>query len=249
MAVFDGDAGGGGETSFYAQCLKHLVFEGARPPARVVEFGPGSGSAVIAALASKDYPTSVLGVEIDEESVDCARTRIADAHLEGQYAVTLGDFFSRPPEADCLVANPPFLPTVDEGSALAGEVMDPKTRAMLPQCDGGPTGSELSQRLLKLHYAQVMMLVCSFVNPIATFDTAREHGYSVSTWLARPGRLGGLARWVFPTIRELQSRQQAFFLRDSEVFLMCGVLWSRSEQTQVSDAERSLVACMKGLQR
>ena len=230
------------------ECLRYLVFEGARPPARVAEFGSGSGAPVIAALGIEGYPTSVFGVEIDEESVDCARTRIADAHLEGQYGVTLGDFFSQPPEADCLVANPPMNPTADERSALTGDTVDLRTQAMLRQCDGGPTGSELTRRLLKLHYPQVMVLVSSFVNPIATLDTAREHGYSMVTWLGRPTRLGGLARRVLPAIRDLQSRQQAFFLRDSEVFLTFGVLWSRGEEAQVSNAERSLVACIKGLQ-
>ena len=242
MAVFDG----GSETSFYAECLRHLVFGAAQPPAKVAEFGSGSGEAVIAALGSGKYPVSVRGTEIDQESAETARDRIAAVGLEGQYAVTHGDFFAQPPEADCLVANPPFLP-VEGSPLLAPGAADARTQAMLRQCDGGPTGTELSRRLLGLGYPQVMMLMCSSVNSVATFDSAREHGYSVVMWLARPGRLGGLARRVLPAIRDLQDRGLAFFLQDTEDFLMSGVLWLRSEPGEVSNAERLLVACMRGL--
>lgn len=250
VAVFDGNATGRGSTSFFALCLDYLIFDqstGAQPPPRIAEFGSGTGSAVIETLAKHTCPTTVFGVEIDKESVDVARTRIADANLEERYTVINGDFFEQPPAADCLIACPAALPTFNQETAGPADTIDEKTLSLLKQIDGGPTGSELSRKLLRLDYAQVMMLVMSFADPIAILGTAREHGYYMEAWLSRPAKLGSLARRVLPVIHDLQGKHQAFLLPDSEIYLMFGVLWTKSYQSQAHNTERSLVACLEGL--
>lgn len=238
MAIFDFK----GETAFYAQCIRQLAF--ARAPATVAEFGPGAGTAVIAELT--DVPNvSVRGIEIDAASAGSARAAIIAAGLRGRYDVTLGDFLSQPPQADCLIANPPYLPSCADGPRLTA--LEPETLALLRQCAGGPTGSEISQELLRLHYPLVMMLVASHADPLAIFRTAREYGYWVTGWLTRPVTFGALHVPVLPVIRELQAAGRAFVLPASETYLLSGVLWEKTTKPRVSDTERSLVACMRGL--
>jgi hypothetical protein len=112
--------------------------------------------------------------------------------------------------------------------------------AMLAQCDGGPTGAEASIALLGLGYMQVMLLVAGHANPVAVLAAARGAGYEVAGWLARPFGFGALHPPVMGVLRRLEARGQAFFAASS--YVLAGVLWKQGGA--VSDAERSLAACL-----
>jgi hypothetical protein len=230
-----------GETRFYAQCIEQLVL--AAPAGTIAELGSGSGDAVITALQS-GYEGSVIGVEIDQESAKRAQASISAAGLGEHYEVRLGDFRAQPPQADCLIANPPYMPSY---SAEMGVEDDPATLRLLNQCDGGPTGAELSQELLRLDYAQVMLILSTHANPLAILQTAREHEYSVMGWLCRPVTFGRLHVPVLSIIRGLERTGKAFVLPESGTYLIFGVLWVKTGRLKASDFDRALTQCIIGL--
>ena len=242
MAVFGCEA----ETSFYARCLELLVFKGyngARPPDHIAEFGSGSGDAVVAAMAGTRYAGTVHGIEIDEASFSFGRRLVHGEHLEGKYTIELGNFFLTPPEADCLIGNPPYLPRLQKST----EKISADDRALLDQCCGGQTGAEVSQRLLSLEYKQVMLLISSYSNPLEIINAARQNNYALVAWLGWSTRLGRLGLLVEPAIRNLQEQSKAFLLSDSDLYLLCGVLWSKSSRAEVSAEERLLVTSLENL--
>lgn len=242
MAVF----GCEDETSFYARCLELLVFNGyngARPPDHIAEFGSGSGDAVVAAIAGTRYEGTVHGIEIDEASFDSGRRLVRGEHLEDKYIMELGDFFLGPPRADCLVGNPPYLPLLQRSTGK----IDADDKALLDQCCGGQTGAEVSQRLLSLEYEQVMLLISSYSNPLEILHAARQNNYAVVAWLGWSTRLGRLGLLVEPAIRNLEEQSKAFLLSDSDLYLLCGVLWSKRSGGEVSAEERLLVTSLESL--
>ena len=112
--------------------------------------------------------------------------------------------------------------------------------AMLVQCDGGPTGAEVSIALLGLGYEQVMLLVSSYADPMAVLSAARVAGYEVAGWLARPFGFSALHRPVMGILRGLEVQGLAF--TTESLYVVAGVLWKRGGR--VSDAERSLTPCL-----
>jgi hypothetical protein len=96
-------------------------------PSTIVEFGAGDGSPVISALlksarAPADMPT-VHAYEISPAAAALAAARAGAAGLQDAYVVHNGCFWGGAvregrPAAQCLIANPPYLPAPGEASSV-----------------------------------------------------------------------------------------------------------------------------------
>lgn len=102
------------ESTFYAQCLRSRVFARDEPPRTLAEFGAGAGGPVIEAVRASQFKGSIRGFELSAAACHAANHNIKLHGLRGRYTVEYGSFFARPaPKADCLIANPPYLPAPD----------------------------------------------------------------------------------------------------------------------------------------
>jgi release factor glutamine methyltransferase len=108
----------------------------------VADVGTGSGCIAVA-IAHYVPGVRVLGTDLDPQALEVARRNAARHHVQDRVELLLGDLLEPVPgHLDLVCANPPYLP---EGADLPAEVRAQPRRALF----GGPTGSEVAERLLR----------------------------------------------------------------------------------------------------
>ena len=110
---------------------------------RVLEVGCGTGC--IACSLAKETGAHVLATDISSEAVDCARRNVEMLGLEELVEVVERDCVNGIEESfDCLVSNPPYIPTA-ELAELPREVVGFEPALAL---DGGEDGLVFFDRLI-----------------------------------------------------------------------------------------------------
>ncbi len=205
------------ESEFYGLCVEELLT--CRPAMRHVhEFGAGSGRAMVSTIQRIDFQGRMRGFELDETSAASARELIHQTGLTGRYEVRHGDFFAgiHPGEKRrCVVANPPYLP-------------HPEERPAFPHLSGGHTGAGISKRILSAGFDTVLMMISSYADPCSVLAHARACGYTLTSWMVLPLRMGAFSRR--PHVRrriEAMSRAGTAFVA-GERYLLAGGVWDRT---------------------
>lgn len=202
------------ESGFYAQCLKSLIFMRDTTARTVVEFGSGDGSPVIEALRESYFQGLVQGFELNPVACEIANSSINVSGLRNRYRVYNESFFTQRPEADCLIANPPYLPAPDNDIRM-------------PLLYGGEDGSSLTNTLLSLGYERTLLMISSYSNPIGTLRHAAAQGYAVHDFIIAPLTFGIYSSEpkVKRRIEALYKAGKAFYKGD--IYLLIGVLFKK----------------------
>jgi methylase of polypeptide subunit release factors len=222
------------ESQFYSACLEHLVFNRCALPDTVVEFGSGDGSPVINSLSRSQFDGIVYGYEPNIAAYNTAQAQINHAKLNQHYVIRNQSFFeAHRPNANYLIANPPYLPA-------------PDSNIRIPLLHGGIDGTTVTKQLLSLDYPSVMILVASYSNPVNVINHAANQGYQVSDFMITPLKFGQYSREpkVANQITQLRNQYKAFFLKD--VYFLAGVLLKRKDPGH-SDLSAELVKALTSL--
>ena len=208
------------ESNFYSNCLENFVLRNSSD-AECVEFGSGDGSPVISSLLRNKFEGIIHGFELNDSACKVANSTIDEYNLADKYVISNSSLFeSSHPEADYLVANPPYLPAPDED-------------IYMPLLFGGVDGASITNELLSLGYENVVVLVSSYSNPKSTIDHAKENGYSVSNFTILPLKFGHYSSEpkVKKHIEELRKHKMAFYSGD--YYFLAGVLFQKDSGCQV----------------
>lgn len=222
------------ESHFYSQCLERLVFSRCDDSQLIVEFGSGDGSPVINSLMRSRCEGVIHGFELNPSAYDVARSRVDQCNLHDRYVLHNESFFVKAPtDADCLIANPPYIPA-------------PDNQIRMPLLHGGFDGATITNRLLTLNYPSVMVLVSSYSNPLGTLRCAAEQGYVVADFIVTPLKFGCYSSEpkVRNWIAKLRENGQAF--HSENIYFLAGVLFQHSSISPV-DLSDELVQVMTAL--
>jgi methylase of polypeptide subunit release factors len=204
------------ESRFYAQCLKSLVLGREDAPRVIVEFGAGDGRPVIEALRESRFTGLINGFELNPSACDIANASIKVHGLHGRYRVYNESFFAHgaPTDAECLIANPPYLPAPDRNIRM-------------PLLYGGEDGSAVTRRLLSAGYDSALLMVSSYSNPAGVIRHSIAKGYGVSDFIIAPLTFGIYSSElrVKQRIKSLRKAGLAFY--DGDMYLLAGVLFKK----------------------
>lgn len=203
------------ESQFYSYCLEQMVFHQCDHTDAIVEFGAGDGSPVINALLRVPLASQVHGYELNPAAHQVARNRIEQCQLTDKYTVYNTSFFDAArPAAQYLVANPPYLPALDN-------------QICMPLLHGGTDGACITNKLLTLDYPNVMVLISSYSNPLETIAWGLKHGYTVADFKITPLPFGYYSSEpkVKNRIAELHQQGQAFYSHN--IYFLAGVLFRK----------------------
>lgn len=226
------------ESHFYSHCLERLVFQDCAESDFVVEFGCGDGSPVINALGRSSFKSVIYGYELNPAAYEVARSRVQQCKLDDRYKIQNQSFFdSQRPKARYLIANPPYLPAIDN-------------QISMPLLHGGTDGATITNRLLTLDYPSVMTLVSSYSNPVGTITHAVEQGYCVADFMVTPLPFGYYSSEpkVKGQIEELRRHWKAFY--SSSIYFLAGVLFQKKSLTETdltADLTAELIRVMTAL--
>jgi methylase of polypeptide subunit release factors len=214
------------ESQFYAQCLEKMVLSQNTSEISVVEFGSGDGSPVIQALLKSSFGGIIQGYELNSDACQLAKLRIEQYDLDSYYRIYNTSFFENSlEEAQCLIANPPYLPA-------------PDNQLYMPSLHGGHDGATITKQLLAQGYEQVMLMISAYSNPVDTVNYATKLGYQVVDFMISPLKFGyySCEPKVRNTITELQRKRKAFF--SENIYFLAGVLFQqKSSQTSCLSEE------------
>lgn len=203
------------ESHFYSHCLELFVFNRCPGSQSVIEFGTGDGSPVINSLLKTPFKGVIHGYELNESACDVAHRRIEQKGLSQNYIIHNQSLFEAVRfSADYLIANPPYLPALDNDICM-------------PLLHGGTDGATITKRLLTLHYDRVMLMVSSYSNPVETIEFALAHGYVVTDFMVLPLKFGYYSSEpkVKDCILHLQQQQKAFF--SNNIYFLAGILFQQ----------------------
>jgi methylase of polypeptide subunit release factors len=163
------------ESNFYSNCLENFVFRNCQNSESIVEFGSGDGSPVINSLLRNKFDGVIQGFELNTSAWKAANSTIDEYNLTNKYIIHNSCLFSSSqPDAEYLVANPPYIPAPDDD-------------IYMPLLFGGIDGATLTNDLLLLDYQNVLVLVSSFSNPINSKTEwllcSKFHGVTFGVWL------------------------------------------------------------------
>jgi Methyltransferase small domain len=205
------------ESYFYAYCFERFVLANCKSSDRVVEFGCGDGSPIIHALTRNSFQGTVHGYDLNSLACQVAESRIEKFCLSNRYIICNESFFEASrPEAQYLIANPPYLPSPDDG-------------ILMPALRGGSDGSGITRQLMTLDYPALLLMISSYSNPVDTIDHAIAQGYYVADFMVSPLQFGYYSSElkVKDAIRQLRYDQQAFY--SSNVYFLAGVLFKKRQ--------------------
>ena len=227
------------ESMRYANALDHLVFskfrEDKTPPV-IIEFGTGTGEAVITAIQKSGFSGTVHGYEINPEAAETADRLIYDNNLDKQYIVHAVSLFEtkRIPESNHLIANPPYIPCTSSADLI------------LPGLWGGKDGNSISKQLLALGYQNVFLEISSYSNPVDTLEHAHSLGYKVTDFLVSPLPFGIYSRQdiVQARLHEMRNTDTAFFSQDH--YLVGSACFSKITQNGY-DLSADFIQCLTSI--
>ncbi|MEB3338701.1 MAG: SAM-dependent methyltransferase [Leptolyngbyaceae bacterium] len=222
------------ESKFYSHCLDLLVLNNCLSSDRVVEFGTGDGSPIINSLIRTPFEGVIHGYELNTSAYHVANSRIQACQLSHKYVIHNQSFFdSAKPQADYLIANPPYLPAPDPD-------------ILMPLLHGGSDGATVTKQLLSLGYNNIFLMISSYSNPVETIQHANAQGYWVSEFMILPMKFGCYSSEpkVKNTIIELRKCNKAFY--SSNLYLLAGVLF-KEQQDCTADLSTELLQVMTAL--
>lgn len=166
-----------------------------REAPRIVDLGTGSG-AIALALAKAHPGARILAVDASEEALRQARQNAERNGLRERVSFRRGDWLKGlAVQADCIVANPPYL-TEAEWREAAPEVRDFEPRAALVAAEEG--FADLRQILEEarscLEPGGLLALECGIGHGAALKELAERLGY---TGVAVESDVTGRDRYVF----------------------------------------------------
>ncbi|BAZ40011.1 hypothetical protein NIES4101_59720 [Calothrix sp. NIES-4101] len=222
------------ESNFYSNCIENFVFRKCEDSPYIVEFGSGDGSPVINSLLRNRFDGVVHGFELNSHAWKVANSTIDEYHLNTKYIIDNSCLFaSTQPEAEYLVANPPYLPAPDND-------------IYMPLLFGGIDGAEITNQLLSLGYDHVLLLVSSYSNPKSTIEHAKTNDYYVSNFTVAPLKFGYYSSEpkVKQHIEEMRNNDIAFYSGD--YYYLAGVLFSKKTKSEV-DLSKELTQILTGM--
>ena len=209
------------ESYFYSYCFERFVLSQCTALDRVVEFGCGDGSPIIHVLTRNSFQGTIYGYDLNLLACQVAQSRIAKFHLTEQYVICNGSFFdARKPQAEYLIANPPYLPSPDDN-------------ILMPALRGGTDGSGITRDLMTLGYSTLLLMISSYSNPVDTIAHAIEQGYYVADFMVSPLQFGYYSSEmkVKDAIHHLRDEQQAFY--SNNIYFLAGVLFRKKYEDAV----------------
>jgi hypothetical protein len=220
------------ESQFYSQCLQRMVFNHCDERTTIVEFGAGEGSPTIDCLLKSQFNGTIYGYELNTTACQVARARIAHYCLGKRYVIHNTDFFESEP-ADYLIANPPYIPALDND-------------LYMPALYGGHDGAQITKQLLQQDFPQAMLMISAYSDPIGTIEVATAAGYRVADFMTSPMGFGYYSSEpkVRQRIAELQECGRAFYSQD--IYLLAGVLFKKQQHSQ-SDLSTDLIKILTSL--
>lgn len=207
------------ESDFYSLAIERLLL-GEHRPRRVIEFGSGDGKPVLDCLERIGrFDGVIYGYELVEAAAKLAQGRAKDLGVQDTYQVRHSCFYkgAEIAKADCLIANPPYIPSPDDD-------------ILMPSLRGGIDGSGITKHLLTLGYERCLLVVSAYSDPIGTLEHAREHGYTVADYTATPMPFGTYSSEpkVRQWIRHLEKQGKAYCSPDS--YILTCILFERRER-------------------
>ncbi|WP_315786645.1 class I SAM-dependent methyltransferase [Fischerella sp. JS2] len=222
------------ESNFYSNCLENFALRNCQKSECIVEFGSGDGSPVINSLLRNKFDGLIQGFELNTSAWKAANLTIDEYNLGHKYVIHNSCLFeSSQPQAEYLVANPPYIPAPDND-------------IYMPLLFGGVDGASITNNLLSLGYENVVLLISSFSNPKSTIDHAKDNGYCVSSFLILPLQFGYYSSEpkVKKHIEELRKHKMAFY--SGNYYFLAGVLFKKCQEVKV-DLSDELVQAMTSL--
>jgi methylase of polypeptide subunit release factors len=222
------------ESNFYSNCLENFVIRNCKNDESIVEFGSGNGTPVINSLLKNKFDGLIQGFELNTSAWKTANSNIDEYNLNQKYIIHNSSLFdSSQPDAEYLIANPPYLPAPDND-------------IYMPLLFGGVDGATVTNELLSLDYQNVLVLLSSFSNPINTLNLAIENGYSVETFMVLPLPFGYYSSEpkVKKHIEQLRKNKMAFYSGD--YYFLAGVLFKKCQES-VIDLSNELAQVMTSL--
>lgn len=220
------------ESLFYSQCLQHMVFGRCLDLATIAEFGAGDGSPTIDCLLKSQFNGEVHGYEINATACQVARAQIESYGLGERYIIHNTNFFNSAP-ADYLIANPPYIPALDNN-------------LYLPALHGGQDGAQITKQLLTLDFPQAMLMISAYSDPVGTIELGRSAGYCITDFMISPMSFGYYSSEpkVKHRITELRQYDQAFY--SANTYLLAGVLFIKHDDNQ-PDLSTELIKILTSL--
>ncbi|MBE9004893.1 SAM-dependent methyltransferase [Fortiea sp. LEGE XX443] len=222
------------ESNFYSNCLENFVLRDCQTPEFIVEFGSGDGSPVINSLLRNKFEGLIQGYELNTAAWKTANSTIDEYNLTNKYIIHNSSLFDfDKPQANYLVANPPYLPAPDND-------------IYMPLLFGGIDGATITNELLSLGYENVLVLVSSFSNPISTIKKAEDNGYNVNNFVVLPLKFGCYSSEpkVKEHIEKLRKNEMAFYSGD--YYFLAGVLFKNNQKSEI-DLSNELAQVMTSL--
>ncbi|WP_414548481.1 SAM-dependent methyltransferase [Anabaena sp. CCY 0017] len=222
------------ESNFYSNCLETFVLKNCSHSDSIVEFGSGDGSPMINSLLKTKFDAVIHGFELNTSAWKLANSKIDEYNLAHKYKIYNSCLFnSSKPQAEYLVANPPYLPASDPD-------------IYMPLLFGGVDGATVTNNLLSLGYKNVLLLVSSFSNPISTIKRAEEKNYFVQKFMVLPLRFGYYSSEpkVKKHIESLRKKKMAFC--STNYYFLAGVLFKKCQESAIN-LSNELVKVMTSL--
>ncbi len=222
------------ESYFYSYCLERFVLSTCASQDRVIEFGCGDGTPVIHSLTRNAFPGVIHGYDLNAAACSVAKSRIEKYHLANRYVIHHESFFTaQKPQAQYLIANPPYLPAPDDDICM-------------PALRGGQDGSGITCELLTLDIPAVLLMISSYSNPVDTIQHAIAQGYYVADFMVSPLQFGYYSSEpkVKQTIQQLQRDRRAFC--SEHIYFLAGVLFRKQHRTAI-DVSAELLKVMTAL--
>jgi methylase of polypeptide subunit release factors len=105
-----------------------LVAQAPLPAGATIAFDIGAGSGVLSAVLARRGLQGVIGTDMDQRALGCARANIEQLGLAGQVELVKADLFPQG-RANLVVCNPPWLPG-KPSSAIEYAIYDPDSRML-----------------------------------------------------------------------------------------------------------------------
>lgn len=212
------------ESNFYSYCIETMVLNRCKKSETIVEFGSGGGRPVVDALLRTEFEGLIHGFEINSAGYESAKALIRNNNLSGKYKVSNLSFFEQPPEAEYLIANPPYVPVRDGGDK----------NIYRADSYGGSDGSMIIKRLLSIGYSNILLMFSGFSNPEGIAQHALSLDYYITNFLLKPRKYGSYTSQPFikDTISELRKKSMAFC--SENIYMLAGALFQKRQFADVN---------------